>query len=584
MDAEIKCFEKFLKQEAPEKIGAQLTQQCITQRHLFMGGYNSSQTGWGKDPGPWEDAKAFLASFEQVAQACQWPREEWVAQLLPALSGEAQEAFGSLETKDREDYGKVKAAILRREANRMEALRQHFRQFRSREVEDPRRIYGQLQELCRRWLRPERHSKEQILELLILEQFLAILPPELQSWIRAGGAENCTQAAALVDDFLRSRQEAEAWQTPPDLKAETVSLGEPEGTGPETGPSPMYWEVMEEGGENVDSVGGWLLPKSEPELEDPRPIQAPENGATSPGGRCRKQNKSEALSGYSQSNDGWQPEAYKARPSLAQPQRIHQGQEGKELAGTGERPEDGVSTPVNKRRHQRPERRHKTSLSPDLIRSLRIHAGDSSYSCVKCGKTFKQKSALNGHQSVHTSKRKPRGRRPPLHWASSPRMLQGNKEPNTGGKENPQKEAKEPEEFPQNTIPEEAAKHEQESELKGHPEEESTTNQNDTIRLLEHSSSAEGDARTMWVKKLLYLQDGQICPHGSGRVPQGAPHLVEKPPCSRLVSGQPILRRSRLKGNPENDIGEKFHGCRMKLRSEGSKERQTVGTGEKHLL
>ncbi|XP_054832515.1 zinc finger and SCAN domain-containing protein 12-like [Eublepharis macularius] len=166
------------------------------------------------EPELWDDTKAFLASFEQVAKACQWPREEWVARLLPALNGEPQQAFGSLEARDKEDYGKVKAAILRGEANRMETLRQHFRQFRSREVEDPRRIYSQLQELCHQWLRPDRHSKEQILELLILEQFLAILPPELQSWIRASGPENCTQAAALAEDFLMSQHgdELGMWQ------------------------------------------------------------------------------------------------------------------------------------------------------------------------------------------------------------------------------------------------------------------------------------------------------------------------------------------------------------------------------------
>ncbi|XP_054831555.1 uncharacterized protein LOC129327125 [Eublepharis macularius] len=182
----------------------------------FLRGLESSHAEWKKEPSPWEDAKSFLAAFEQVAQACQWPREEWAARLLPALSGEAQRAFGGLEARDKEDYGKVKAAILCGEANRMETLRQHFRQFRSREVGDPRRIYSQLQELCRSWLRPERHSKEQILELLILEQFLAILPLELQSWIRAGYPENCTEAAALVDDFLMSQQEAKAekWQGP----------------------------------------------------------------------------------------------------------------------------------------------------------------------------------------------------------------------------------------------------------------------------------------------------------------------------------------------------------------------------------
>ncbi|KAJ7300646.1 hypothetical protein JRQ81_000003 [Phrynocephalus forsythii] len=58
------------------------------------------------DAAQWDDAKAFLASFEQVAQACQWPRGEWVARLLPALNGLGEEAFGSLEAQDKGDYGK----------------------------------------------------------------------------------------------------------------------------------------------------------------------------------------------------------------------------------------------------------------------------------------------------------------------------------------------------------------------------------------------------------------------------------------------------------------------------------------------
>ncbi|XP_077186676.1 uncharacterized protein LOC143834035 [Paroedura picta] len=229
----------------------------------FLKGLDSPQESWQKEPGPWEDAKAFLASFEHVAEACQWPREEWAARLLPALKGEAQEALRSLEARDREDYGKVKAAILRREANRMEALRQHFRQFRSREVEDPRRIYGQLQELCCRWLRPERHSKEQILELLILEQFLSILPPELQSWIRAGSPENCTQAAALVDDFLMSQQkvaETRTWQASETLEATGGTLQRTEQhLNQDRGQRPMIWQVLPDTGGERDSSGKGAL-------------------------------------------------------------------------------------------------------------------------------------------------------------------------------------------------------------------------------------------------------------------------------------------------------------------------------------
>ncbi|KAM6472159.1 SCAN domain-containing protein 3-like isoform 2-T2 [Liasis olivaceus] len=176
----------------------------------------------GGNPGrsvnsPWEDPKAFLASFEQVAQACRWPRGEWVAHLLPALCGEAETAFRSLNAVHQGDYENVKVAILRGEAVKMEAQRQRFRQFCCQEVEDPWKFYRQIQELCHQWLKPERHTKEQILELLILEQFLASLPPKLQSWVQPRRPDTCPQAVALVEDFLRNQQgtKSEASQGPP---------------------------------------------------------------------------------------------------------------------------------------------------------------------------------------------------------------------------------------------------------------------------------------------------------------------------------------------------------------------------------
>ncbi|XP_032067524.1 zinc finger and SCAN domain-containing protein 29-like isoform X2 [Thamnophis elegans] len=162
------------------------------------------------DASPWEDPKVFLASFEQVARACRWPREEWVSCLLPALSGEAEEAFQKLEIGERDNYGKVKAAILKGEATKTEARRQRFRQFCCQGVEDLRRVQSQLQELCCQWLKPQRRSKEQILELLILEQFLASLPPKLQSWVQVRRPETCSQAVVLVEDFLRNQQDAKS--------------------------------------------------------------------------------------------------------------------------------------------------------------------------------------------------------------------------------------------------------------------------------------------------------------------------------------------------------------------------------------
>ncbi|KAH0630562.1 hypothetical protein JD844_013736 [Phrynosoma platyrhinos] len=217
---------------------------------------------------PWEDTKAFLVSFEQVAKACRWPVDEWAARLLPALSGEAEQAFQSLEASDREDYGKVKAAILREDALRMEMQRQHFRQFCCPEVEDPRRIHSQLQELCHRWLKPERRSKEQILELLILEQFLASLPSDLQNWIRAGGPDTCSQAVALVEDFLMSQREDESgkWQGLMNLKETGVPLHVVEETRTQPSHQTMFWQVLQEDVESRPASGekGILVKTKEP--------------------------------------------------------------------------------------------------------------------------------------------------------------------------------------------------------------------------------------------------------------------------------------------------------------------------------
>ncbi|XP_043837432.1 SCAN domain-containing protein 1 [Dromiciops gliroides] len=62
-----------------------------------------------------------------------------------------------------------------------ETFRQRFRQFRYHEAAGPREAFRQLRELSRQWLRPEVRTKEQIVEMLVQEQLMAILPEEARA-------------------------------------------------------------------------------------------------------------------------------------------------------------------------------------------------------------------------------------------------------------------------------------------------------------------------------------------------------------------------------------------------------------------
>ncbi|XP_032180677.1 zinc finger protein 446 isoform X5 [Mustela erminea] len=99
-----------------------------------------------------------------------------------------------------------------------EAARLRFRGFCYQEVAGPREALARLRELCRQWLRPEACSKEQMLELLVLEQFLSTLPPEIQAWVRGQRPGSPEEAVALVEGLQHNPGQLLGWITARVLK------------------------------------------------------------------------------------------------------------------------------------------------------------------------------------------------------------------------------------------------------------------------------------------------------------------------------------------------------------------------------
>ncbi|KAF7236327.1 hypothetical protein EYD10_16941 [Varanus komodoensis] len=340
-----------------------------------------------------DDAKHALAGFEGAAAASHWGKGEDMLRL--GLSRTA--AQGAHDLNDASEPGEERP----REAKAVdpassERQRQHFRQFGYQEAEGPWEAYCQLRKFCHQWLMPEQHTKEEILELVILEQFLSILPQEMLTWIRERDSESCFHAVALAEHFLLRQREAERQdQQVPGMKQEAaVNFSAGEGASLDLALRQLYREVKqeEEGGAS--------------ELGDGR--QSENNGM--PLERQDSQGLEETIGerAHPERLQGHQTEEHQRESTASQGTGLCETAV-QQTTQKGKRPSDKLFHDLS--RHQRSHTGEELYECSDcgkvfisragFIMHIRVHGREKPYECTDCGKHFRRSSHLNSHSKIH---------------------------------------------------------------------------------------------------------------------------------------------------------------------------------------
>ncbi|XP_029801182.1 zinc finger and SCAN domain-containing protein 26 [Suricata suricatta] len=297
-----------------------------------------------------------------------------------------------------------RGAQLRREGTGLgqEPLCKQFRQLRYEETTGPCEALHRLRELCRQWLSPETRTKEQILELLVLEQFLTILPAELQARVREQHPESGEQAVAALEDLRPELGDAGQQADPGQAEEQKMLAGAvawPKCEVPEP-EEDQGEEARIENGDMVaetDSCGGVGSSGKASEPREPRCEDCP-LGRQQVTSRGKPEDGCSACSacgaGAPRLSDLATPEGARTLGGLCESAACP----GTGLLGRQE-------TRPRERRHRGPECRKAFHRVSHLVRHQKIHLGEKPYPCKECGKVFGQNAGLSEHLRIHTGEK-----------------------------------------------------------------------------------------------------------------------------------------------------------------------------------
>ncbi|XP_055409712.1 zinc finger and SCAN domain-containing protein 5B-like isoform X5 [Bubalus kerabau] len=265
-----------------------------------------------------------------------------------------------------------------------------FRTFSSSEESDPVEDLRRLRELCHLWLRPDLHTKEQMMDRLVLEQFMICMPLECQVLLKESGVQSCK----ALEDVLRNKQKPKNWDQralPPETVPET---GELEGQTPREN---MEKNLLEDRGETKS------LQFQEPEL-----LKGPEGDvSTTTGSRGGPLKNRRHVKMKRESSPTCQDVRQEAATCLDPGE--FSGQHGLHSVGASgtvgptSLPE-GAETPGRAPSECRVCKKSFPYQS-QLTLHQRTHTGERPFQCDICAKGFIQLSDLRVHERIHTGEK-----------------------------------------------------------------------------------------------------------------------------------------------------------------------------------
>nr|XP_014973867.2 zinc finger protein 232 isoform X2 [Macaca mulatta] len=345
-------------------------------------------------PGPVRGPLQYSSWYEPSAELVQTRTAVSLtaAETLALQGTRGQEKIMMMEPKEEEESCEYETRLPGNHSTSQEIFRQRFRHLRYQETPGPREALSQLRVLCCEWLRPEKHTKEQILEFLVLEQFLTILPEELQSWVRGHHPKSGEEAVTVLEDLEKGLE------------------AEPQVPGPAHGPAQEEpWEKKESLGAAQEALSIRLqtketqpFPKSVVTEDGPEPKDKgslPPPPITEAESQVFSENLATDTSTFEATSEGAlqlqqrNPKAETLRWSPAQ------GKSFRQMVVTHK------EIPTGKKDHECSECGKTFIYNSHLVVHQRVHSGEKPYKCSDCGKTFKQSSNLGQHQRIHTGEK-----------------------------------------------------------------------------------------------------------------------------------------------------------------------------------